>query len=376
MTYQNNLPTGGGGNRGSNILEIDTCAHGPNDWGDAKRISTHLHGGHVPARVDGQPEFTILPGEIDIYEYPNNQEAGSVWYHDHALGITRLNVYSGMAGFYLIADAEDTLGPDNAFGLPSGQYEIGLAIQDRTFNEDGSLFYNAQLEDAFKGEYVVVNGKINPFLEVDQGKYRFRMLNGSQSREYIYRLENITDPGNDPSFTLVGTDLGLVSAPIDLGNSFDGVIGPAERMDVVIDFAGYPAGTEIILRNDDPTLPLLPAIMKFVVTGNPGYTGAISSTLRTVTPLPRSFGGQHALLPSRKACKQGLQGRLGTPGQRVGDPVPGRARMATSPVNSGMTSPSSRYSAPARSGSSRTRPVPTTRCTFTWSSSRSWTRPT
>ena len=195
VTYQNNLPTNSGGNRGSNILEVDTCAHGPNDWGDAKRISTHLHGGHVPARVDGQPEYTILPGETDIYEYPNNQEAGTVWYHDHALGITRLNVYAGMAGFYLIADAEDTLGPDNAFGLPSGQYEIGLAIQDRTFNEDGSLFYNAQLEDAFKGEYVVVNGKVNPFLNVDQGKYRFRMLNGSQSREYIYRLEKHHRPG-------------------------------------------------------------------------------------------------------------------------------------------------------------------------------------
>jgi len=313
VTYQNNLPTNSGGNRGSNILEVDTCAHGPNDWGNSKRISTHLHGGHVPARVDGQPEYTILPGETDIYEYPNNQEAGTVWYHDHALGITRLNVYAGMAGFYLIADAEDTLGPDNAFGLPSGQYEIGLAIQDRTFNEDGSLFYNAQLEDAFKGEYVVVNGKVNPFLEVDQGKYRFRILNGSQSREYIYRLENITDPGNDPSFTLVGTDLGLISAPMDLGNSTDGVIGPAERMDVVIDFAGYPAGTEIILRNDDLTLPLLPAIMKFIVTGNQGYTGEISSTLREVTPLTEASADDERFFRleklQNKACKDG-SGRL------------------------------------------------------------------
>ena len=156
------------------------------------------------------------------------------------------DVYGGMAGFYLLADEEDTLGPDNAFGFPSGQYEIGLAIQDRSFNADGSLFYNAQLEDAFKGDYAVVNGKISPFLNVDQGKYRFRILNGSQSREYIYRLENITDPGNDPSFTLIGTDLGLVGAPIDLGNSTDTPIAPAERLDVIIDFAGFPAGTEII----------------------------------------------------------------------------------------------------------------------------------
>ena len=287
VTYQNNLPAGGGGNRGGSLLEVDTCAHGPNYWGDSKRIVTHLHGAHVPARVDGQPEYTILPGETDIYNYPNNQDAATVWYHDHALGITRLNVYSGMAGFYLIADAEDTLGPDNAFGFPSGQYEIGLAIQDRTFNEDGSLFYNAQLEDAFKGDTIVVNGKVAPFLNVDQGKYRFRILNGSQSREYSFRLENITTPGNDPSFTLVGTDLGLVSAPIDLGNSY-GNQAPAERMDVVIDFEGFPAGTEIILRNDEQTPPLLPSVMKFIVTGNQGYTGAISSTLRTVTPMAES----------------------------------------------------------------------------------------
>jgi spore coat protein A len=287
VTYINNLPATGGGGRGNNLLEVDTCAHGPNYYGDSKRIVTHLHGAHVPARVDGQPEYTLLPGELDIYEYPNGQDAATLWYHDHALGITRLNVYGGMAGFYLLADAEDTLGPNNAFGLPSGPYEIGMAIQDRQFNPDGSLFYNAQLEDAFKGDKIVVNGKVWPYLNVDQGQYRFRILNGSQSREYILRLENLTDPGNDPSFTLVGTDLGLVSAPVDLTNKF-GRIVPGERFDVVIDFAGYPAGTEIVLRNDEQTPPLLPNVMKFIVTSQPGYTGTISSTLRPVTPMPES----------------------------------------------------------------------------------------
>ncbi|MDH3561023.1 MAG: multicopper oxidase domain-containing protein, partial [Gammaproteobacteria bacterium] len=290
VTYQNNLPAGGGGNRGSTLLEVDTCAHGPNNWGDSKRVVTHLHGGHVPARVDGQPEYTMLPGESDVYEYPNNQESGTLWYHDHALGITRLNVYGGMAGFYLLADAEDTLGPDNAFGLPSGEYEIGLAIQDRTFNEDGSLFYNAQLEDAFKGDKLLVNGKVWPFLNVKQGKYRFRLLNGSQSREYSLRLENISGTTSTttglvhPDFTLVGTDLGLVSAPIDLGNTI-GIMAPAERMDVVVDFAGYPTGTQIILRNDEPALPLLPNVMKFIVTNQLGYTGNLTPTLRPVSPL-------------------------------------------------------------------------------------------
>jgi spore coat protein A len=312
VTYENNLPAGGGGRRGNNLLEVDTCGHGPNYYGDSKRIVTHLHGGHVPAAVDGQPEYTILPGEIDVYEYPNDQDAGTLWYHDHALGITRLNVYGGMAGFYLLADTEDTLGPDNTFGLPSGPYEIGLAIQDRTFNADGSLFYNAQLEDAFKGETVVVNGKVQPFLNVDQGKYRFRILNGSQSREYSLRLENITDPGNDPSFILVGTDLGLIDAPIDLGNDI-GIQAPAERMDVVVDFAGFPAGTEIILRNDDPTPPLLPSVMKFIMTGNPGYTGTISSTLRPVPPMTEASADAIRYFRLKKEsnaeCKDG-SGRL------------------------------------------------------------------
>jgi spore coat protein A len=308
VTYENNLPAGGGGNRGNTLLEVDTCAHGPNDWGDSKRIVTHLHGAHIQARFDGQPEYTILPGETDVYEYPNNQEAGTLWYHDHALGITRLNVYSGMAGFYLLADDEDTLGPDNAFGFPSGGYEIGLAIQDRTFNEDGSLFYKAQLEDAFKGDKLLVNGKVWPFLMVDQGKYRFRILNGSQSRDYSLRLENITDPGNDPSFILVGTDLGLVSAPIDLGNSY-GLQAPAERMNVVIDFEGFPTGTEIILRNDELTPPLLPNVMKFIVTGDTGYTGNLSPTLRTVEPLPESSADVTRYFRLAKnagaACKDG-----------------------------------------------------------------------
>ncbi|HBE91857.1 MAG TPA: hypothetical protein DDW55_04765, partial [Gammaproteobacteria bacterium] len=320
VTYVNNLPTGGG-NRGSNILEVDTCAHGPNDWGDSKRIVTHLHGAHLPARFDGQPEYTILPGQSDVYQYPNDQDAATVWYHDHALGITRLNVYGGMAGFYLIRDDEDTLGlgdQTNALNLPSLGNEIGLAIQDRTFDADGSLFYNAQLEDAFKGEYAVVNGKVNPYLNVNQGKYRFRILNGSQSREYSFSLDNISGTTSSttgldhPDFTLIGTDLGLIGVPINMGNSY-GIHGPAERMDMVIDFEGYPAGTEIILRNDDPTLPLLPNIMMFIVTDQPGHTDPLPATLRAVTPMPESSEDATRYYRFKKdagaACKDG-SGRL------------------------------------------------------------------
>ena len=91
VTYTNSLPL-------THPFVVDECAHGPNYYSNAARIVTHLHGGHLPARFDGQPEYTILPGETDVYEYPNNQLPATLWYHDHALGITRLNVYAGMAG--------------------------------------------------------------------------------------------------------------------------------------------------------------------------------------------------------------------------------------------------------------------------------------
>jgi spore coat protein A len=277
VTYVNNLPTARG-QRGSHLLDVDECAHGPNYYGDSARISTHLHGGHVPARIDGQPELTILPGETDVFEYPNNQGPATLWYHDHALGITRLNVYSGMAGFYLLRDAFEA-----GLGLPSGEFEIPIVIQDREFNPDGSLFYNPTLTDAFKGDRIVVNGKVWPFLAVKQGKYRFRLLNGSQAREYSLRLENLDDPGQVIPFTLIGTDLGLIDGPIALDTI--SIMAPAERFDVIVDFSGFPAGTEIVLRNDELTIPLIPNVMKFVVTSETGFSGTIPTTLRPVPPM-------------------------------------------------------------------------------------------
>jgi spore coat protein A len=278
VTFINNLPTAKG-QRGSHLFDVDQCPHGPNYYADSARISTHLHGGHVPARVDGQPELTILPGGIDVYEYPNNQDPATLWYHDHALGITRLNVYAGMAGFYLLRDDFE-----NALGLPSGEFEIPIVIQDREFNPDGSLFYNPTIQNAFKGDRIVVNGKVWPFLNVKQGKYRFRLLNGSQSREYSLRLENLADPGQVIPFTLIGTDVGLITAPISLDTI--SIMAPAERFDVVVDFSGFSPGTEIVLRNDELTSPLIPNVMKFVVTGEVGFTGGLPSSLRPVPLMP------------------------------------------------------------------------------------------
>lgn len=278
VKYTNSLPTTG--RRGAHYLQVDECAHGPNYWRDTKRTVVHLHGGHVPARVDGQPEYDIMPGEFDVYEYPNNQLPATLWYHDHALGITRLNVYMGLAAYYLLRDSFET-----GLGLPSGEYEIPLAVQDREFTADGTLFYPPTIQDAFLGDKVLVNGKVWPYLNVKQGKYRFRILNGSQARLYRMRLENKADPAQVIPFRLIGTDGGLISAPITL-NSF--IMTPAERFDVVVDFAAFPAGAEIVLKNDQREVPDVPNVMKFVVQGLAGHTAPLPATLRTITPIPET----------------------------------------------------------------------------------------
>jgi bilirubin oxidase len=201
-------------------------------------IVTHLHGAHVPSISDGHPEAWYLPNANDIphsyyrtgthygsvrgaprgaavFEYPNDQRATTLWYHDHALGITRLNVYAGLAGFWLIRDAiEDGLnlpGPSPKLGDAPGTayYEIPIGIQDRSFNEDGSLFYpdSRAFFDGYEGPYypetdvapiwnpeffgnaIVVNGRTWPYLEVEPRLYRFRMLNGCNSRFLILRFD-------------------------------------------------------------------------------------------------------------------------------------------------------------------------------------------
>jgi len=310
VKYINNLPAG------SHYLAVETCPHGPNYWGDAPRTVPHLHGGHVPARFDGQPEYDFLPGDFDIYEYPNSQLPATLWYHDHALGITRLNVYMGLAGYYLLRDAFET-----ALPLPAGEFEIPLVIQDRQFNPDGSLFYPATIQNQVLGDIGLANGKVWPFLDVKQGKYRFRIVNGSQARVYDLRLENQSDPAQVIPFNVIGTDGGLIDAPIPLDTIN---MAPAERLDVVIDFAAFPPGTEIILRNDEVSSPLLPNIMKFVVNATPGFTTTLPGALRPVIPIPEaSAAGTRRFLLDRvnAACtgKEWLIKSLDSAGNVIGE---------------------------------------------------------
>ena len=277
---------------------VDTSLHWAYSLHDYKKYSIekngvpivpHLHGGHTDDIFDGNPEYFFSPNykirgpqwESKWYKYDNGQPAGTLWYHDHALGITRLNVYAGMAGFYIIRDDFDTGLPNNPLSLPAFPYEAALAIQDRMFKDDGELFYPAYPGDPFYadfitgegatlpsdifpdggaaglaeffGDHMVVNGKIWPKMDVEPRHYRLRLLNGCDSRFLVMRFRavpmgdtDLTNAGAPLPFTVIGSDQGLASSPTTLDTL---LIETGSRYDVVIDFGQVPANSRVIMEN-------------------------------------------------------------------------------------------------------------------------------
>jgi len=235
----------------------------------AVRTSVHLHGGHVAPEMDGHPTDLIDPGAYKDYVYPNNQIASTLWYHDHALGITATNVYMGLAGFYLIEDDVEA-----SLNLPNGNYDVPLAIQDRLFNPDGSFYYPpftyATLMNGVLGDTVLVNGAVQPYFQVANRKYRFRVLNGSNAREYKLALSS------GQSFVQIATEGGLLPESVTRSTI---LIAPGERVEVIIDFSPYAMGSQVILKN------LLGVgstadVMRFDVVGEEEDTSSIPSSLR------------------------------------------------------------------------------------------------
>lgn len=234
----------------------------------------HLHGGNTESASDGLPEawWSSITGVTGmdfvktLYTYDNNQEAATIWYHDHALGITRLNVYMGLAAFYFLRD-DNELNMIANNQLPSGAYEIELAIQDKMFYPDGQLAYpdapwlsvpgfttwagGPSVQPEFFGDVIVVNGKAWPILDVEPRKYRFRILNGSDSRFYNLRLVAPVNTNQPLWWTVIGSDQGFLNAPL---SQRELLVAPGERYDVVIDFSD-PAlqGQTIIIRNNAKT---------------------------------------------------------------------------------------------------------------------------
>ncbi|MBT2695750.1 multicopper oxidase domain-containing protein [Bacillus sp. ISL-55] len=234
------------------FLPVDPTLHDSMPLKPEVRTVVHLHGANVAPDSDGHPQawFSRNYGYVgkkfsrEVYLYPNDQQATTLWYHDHAIGVTRLNVYAGLAGFYLIHDSKE-----EKLDLPTGKYDIPLMIQDKTFREDGSLFYPpAPIVRAFIGNTMVVNGKVWPYLNVEPRKYRFRMLNTSNTNGFDFLL--LDENMNQHPFWQIGTDGGLIERTQRI-EKFP--LDPAERLDVIIDFSKL-AGRTITLRTEELNL--------------------------------------------------------------------------------------------------------------------------
>ncbi len=281
-------------------------------------LVTHLHGSETESSYDGTPDewFTasgIHGAEYTTYEptdsnaavyyYPNAQPAATLWYHDHALGLTRINVMSGLAGFYILKDSNasvDTIAPL----LPTGLFEMPLVIQDRTFLSDGSMWFptvgnnpdtHPYWFDAFLGNTIVVNGKVWPNMNVSRGQYRFRLLDASNSRFYFFSLIN-TQTNDSIPFVQIGSDGGYLKSPVTMNNL---TMGPAERADILVDFSSLPAGTTVLLKNSGLTggpseQSTVGQIMQFTVTSDLGFR---PNTLPTLLN-PTLNGSEFPNLPS------------------------------------------------------------------------------
>jgi spore coat protein A, manganese oxidase len=262
--------------------------------GSTLRTLAHLHGGLVLGTSDGNPYATPAPEPASITDvYPNEQAAALRWYHDHALGQTRLNPYAGLAGGYLQRDAYDTGEAGNVNGFPAGRYELPLIVQDKQFDTAGQLWYPpAPWVPEFFGNETVVNGAVEPFVNVEPRKYRIRTLNGSNAR--FYNLEWVTPAGANVPIRQIGAEDGLFGAPALLRQS---LIMPGERADLVVDFAAY-AGQTLTLRNAPlpkgvvSPAPRLATVMEFrvgtSVTSTAG-NGAVPSKI-TGADLPNLAG--------------------------------------------------------------------------------------
>ena len=203
--------------------------------------TVHWHGLHVPARWDGGPHQVIEPGETWKPEFTINQQAATLWYHPHAMGLTGEHVYRGLAGLFIIEDeVSQTLALPRNYGVD----DIPLVIQDRRFFEDRSLAYVRSMHDVMHGvlgNFLLVNGMLKPFVEVPRGVVRFRLLNGSNSSIYRFYLST------DQPFQLIASDGGFLAAPVGVQEL---VLSAGERAEILVDFGGSSAGDRFRLLVD------------------------------------------------------------------------------------------------------------------------------
>ncbi len=277
IQWANNLPQ-------HHFLPIDHSLHGCGHDIPDVRSCVHLHGARVPTRDDGYPEDWFVPGTSKTSLYPLQQDATTLWYHDHAMGINRLNLYAGLFGMFLLRDeTEDRL------NLPRGKYEIPLFLYDRNFTQDGQLFYATSGDpehpwvSEFSGDAILLNGKIRPFLEVEPRPYRFRTANVANSRFFTLSLSNAQP------LIQIGSDQGLLAAPVSMDRL---TLAPGERADLLLDFS-HAAGQTIHLRTaalDILELRVAPnnASSSFRNPGGPASAFSLPPTLRAIRRTPES----------------------------------------------------------------------------------------
>ncbi|MFA0813160.1 multicopper oxidase family protein [Microbulbifer epialgicus] len=263
--------------QGPHLFPVDISIHVPyvvRKDPKARPIVIHLHGGHTEPRSDGHPEawytknFAFTGKEFNLdnfrYNYSNTQDATTLWYHDHTVGLTRLNNYAGTAGFYLITDdnEQDLIAKGR---LPKDKRTIPIMVQDKLFSTNGQLYYpgvhgeplspfanveirpewpNPTILDEFFGNIILVNGKVWPRHMVSPRVYRLRLLNASDTRSYVFKFE--TESKAPVEFYVIGSDGGLLNRPTKVKQL---VMSPAERYDILVDFSPYN-GRHVFLRNE------------------------------------------------------------------------------------------------------------------------------
>jgi FtsP/CotA-like multicopper oxidase with cupredoxin domain len=233
-------------------------------------VSTHLHNAHTPSESDGFPCDFFSPGQFYDQHYPNalagfgsthqatngdsNEALGTLWYHDHRVDFTSQNVYKGLTGFYCLYNDLDTGNETTGFRLPGVpgsnpfapvQYDVPLMLADKVFDPNtGILFFDLFNFDGILGDKFLVNGKIQPFFEVEPRRYRFRILNTGPSR---FQQLFLTDQGSNTAipFYQIGTDGNLLPHPIRVTST---IVAVAQRMEVVIDFKNF-AGKTLYFEN-------------------------------------------------------------------------------------------------------------------------------
>ena len=307
-------------------------------------VVPHLHGGEVRSDSDGGPDEWWTPGGEgylsgpmaapggirgpgfykNVFNYTNAQEAATIWFHDHALGATRTNVYAGIAAFWIIRDEFDTGIVNTGLKLPAGPQEIEIAIQDRQFDTTGQWLFpdgypgglnlgppnpdvHPYWNPEFFGDVIVVNGRSWPYLQVEPRRYRFHLLNGSNARVYELRIDDTTllPATAGPPIWVIGTDGGLLDKPVvtSTGPTDRLIIAPGERYDVIIDFTAFNAKTLTIMNSANAPFPL-----GGIVPDPNGTAQIMQFQVNLPVSVPTEYSFDPAVIPTPT-----LRGGLGQP---------------------------------------------------------------